>query len=171
MTLSQGILSAAACGWLFIGCGFSSPNPADDFQPKPSAIGKAKYKVSVRTAGGDIQNFESELVHRIYYRAAEFSALQADWPASLHKNLKGTPEYDTLGKPMGVRIVATFGRTSKDLLGFKIGDLITAAGTTHVSSLDQLDVFLKQLSDKKLASITLVRNGQPHKILYYLEKN
>lgn len=140
-------------------------------QPKESKIGKSNYKVSVRTDGGDIKNFETALVHRMYYKPAELDALKHDWPDSFSKQLKGTPEFDTLGKLMGVRIVATSGASSKEMLGFKLGDLITAAGTTHIGSLDQLDTVLSDLSAKRQASITLVRNGQPHKILYYLEKH
>lgn len=110
-------------------------------------------------------------MHRVYVDRLELTQLQSGWPASVKSKLQGETEFDHRGVPMGVRIVASRSEAGREVLGFKVGDLITAAGTRHLRSVEELETVLEELAERRQASATLVRDGRPHKILYYLGRN
>lgn len=131
--------------------------------------GPNKYTVSVATSEGPVQNFEQRLVHRKTLPQAFVEPLRVSAGHQLSKYFSAQAELDQLGNAAGLRIVSILDRTARDTLGLQLGDLITAVGTSHVASVKDFARVFEYLHQNRQASITLVRNGKPHKVFYYLQ--
>ena len=134
-------------------------------KPEVERLGEG-YKVSVRTGGQDVSNFSEQLVHRILLSRSDFDSLVKDWPQGLPFTSKS--EYDMRGNPSGLRITKV-GSKQGPHLGLQQKDLVTAVGTTHTFTTRDMWQLFRELSISREATLTLVRQGKPHKILYNLQ--
>ncbi|MCB0324678.1 MAG: hypothetical protein KDD69_13945, partial [Bdellovibrionales bacterium] len=58
--------------------------------------------------------------------------------------------------------------SGKAFIGLQENDVLTAVGIRLVKRNQDLQALFADLQRDKQATLTLERNGQPHKILYYL---
>jgi hypothetical protein len=129
------------------------------------------FRVSVSSDGQPVTDFTQKLVHRITLSKSDLKRL-AQSSNSQSVPFKGNLERDQQGKIAGLRITEI--RTPEVLptLGLEDGDLLTAIGKKQprsLSDLAQLALELASLTAKdKTSSITVVRRGRPHKIIYSL---
>jgi hypothetical protein len=119
--------------------------------PKPEIISS---KVTVTTAGKQIDDFNNEFVHR-----AEISKAQLD--RLINGNLTANA-IDQSGKTMGLQAVVDIPG-----LSLKSGDILTAIGTKVIREGDSLALLKTQLQNKE-SSITFLRLGRAHKTLIKL---
>jgi len=123
------------------------------------------YRVSVYSDGKEVKDFNSALVDRLILSRQAMEILSSKQSAI---PLSGRPERDNRGQSSGVRITAGENPKGLAMFGFREKDLLTAVGTRRAQSIDDLRYIMPALEKEKMASVTLERNGKPHKILYYL---
>ena len=161
---SSWLLGSLPWGVLFV-CLLFALTACTSKKPPQIERGGEGYKVSVKSDGKEVKNFSQQLVHRVSLSRSEFDALIDDWPKGLPFNSKS--EYDSRGKPSGLRITQMRSATSPHM-GLQKADLVTAVGTTHTYKTRDVWQLFRQLSISREATLTLVRQGKPHKILYVL---
>ena len=145
--------------WLLCSCTAAAP------QPKYQIEREHDYKVSVYQDGKEVKNFQAPLVQRVDISNAMLNAL-AKAPGDLQFN--GVREKDNRGKISGLRIHAGKGAQAVSALGLKEKDLVTAVGQKRVQQMEDFRFLAKELNETKTSSLTLEREGKPHKILYYI---
>ncbi len=158
------LLLASCCLFSFSACALLQPKSSSELQHKRTG----EFKVSVSTDGEDVSNFKTPLVHRVSvtpqelrrYLSAERNALVLPFQARKVRDLKGGVK--------GIRVVKIISG-KRTALGLLENDLLTAVGRKHLSGLQDLGKLFSQLQTEKQASLTLEREGKPHKILYYLD--
>jgi hypothetical protein len=143
--------------------GESRPDPAWDVQ------GDHQFKVSVYSGGKEVKDFNTQLIHRVDISPEQLKRVFGADDRQLRLPFTGTGEKDRFGKIAGVRV----GRFQSpeggpQAFGLKNQDLITAIGVQRATSIDDFRRLGKELSTTKSSSITLEREGRPHKILYSL---
>ncbi|MCB0360406.1 MAG: hypothetical protein KDD44_12245 [Bdellovibrionales bacterium] len=156
-----------------IGCAPTQPHPRFSTVERggfPAADPGSRYRVSVSSEGREVRNPEAQLVHRVRLTAVQASNLQTSWRKRPESIWSGTAERDSFGEPLGVRIEALVGDGATGDIGWRAGDLITAVGKLHTISTTDVGVLFEQLATTGSASVTLIRDGVPHKILYYVER-
>jgi len=136
--------------------------------PKPKA--ERNFKVSVSAGGAEIENFEQRLVHRVALTPQQLNILARRGPGTLNVPFGSIGEFDREGNSMGFRLVASRDPARYPNLGLRAGDVITAVGKRRASSVKDLwDVF-NAVREDGTASVTLIRDGSPHKILYSIRE-
>ena len=162
-SVKRAIASLLLCVILY-GCSISQ----DDETLRPQPLKGSGMKVSVSTNGTPVKNFQDSLVHRIDLTALELARFQNPHTQRLQLPFTAQPERDGRGKTMGVRIPK--GSDSKQVakLGLKPDDLITAVGRKIAHQTEDLSNLFVELRKKKMSSMTVERNGVPHKLLFYL---
>ena len=135
-------------------------------QPEKYEVRRAgDYHVSVYSDGKEVKDFNSALVERLIISRQAIDILnskQTQIPVS------GKPERDNRGQSAGVRISTGVNPKGLSMFGFREKDLLTAVGNRRAESIDDLRYISPTLEKGKVATVTLERNGKPHKILYYL---
>lgn len=125
----------------------------------------ARFSVSVN--GEPAAAYNSPLVHRVSMTERQL-ALLLPGPRGLILPFTGTVHRDGAGAIMGVQLSGM--RTGNyPVLGLREGDIITAVNTTPARQIEDISELLHTLRAQRTASMTLLRTGRPHKILYYLE--
>lgn len=135
-------------------------------QPEPERT--HRFEVSVKTGGEAVKDFNTSLVHRIILNKDEFNALLLRTRNKQNVTFVFSPDRDSKGGVKGLKVSRAEQRYAT-MLGFGQGDLITAVGKAQMKNQDPLRVLLNDFQATKKATLTLERNGKPHKILYYLE--
>ena len=136
-----------------------------------AAPGDGNFRVSVSANGAPVKDFNEQLIHRVIVNKKDLVLLSTSSVAG-SVPFTGKSERDHFGEIAGVRLTEI--RTAKVLptLGLQDGDLLTAVGKKHTTSLDDLKQLAIDLiagsATEKRASLTLIRRGRPHKILYSL---
>jgi len=149
---------------LLVGCAAKKP------QPKLELVrSKGEYKVFVTSDGKTVDDFSIELIHRISLTRQEFGQYMKDWPKTLPLPFASRNEKDSRGNPSGVRIVQVNKKAGLHGLGLQRNDLVTAVGTKHTYTSQDMWLLFKLLGEQQRATLTLVRDGKPHKILYSLD--
>lgn len=131
--------------------------------------GNVSVKVSM--GGERVTDLEKQLVHRIEISAKKLDLIKAEGSAELHLPFLLKKEIDQRGLVMGLKVFQSKNSllTLEDL-GLKERDLLTAIGTKILTSAKDFELFVKILRNRGELSLTLERDFQPHKILYYLVK-
>ena len=83
----------------------------------------------------------------------------------------GVSELDREGRVTGVRIVASKRGGNPALIGLREKDLVTAVGMKPMRRIEDLRALALDLECEKASSLTLERNGKPHKILYFISRS
>ena len=129
------------------------------------------YKVSVRTNGEEVPANSPALVHRVSVSEPQYETLR-----DLHRDgnvldvIRTRTERDRRGSVAGLRVLSVpSGRSREATLGLRQGDMITAFSTEHAQHPRELYQFIEQLREQQRVSMTVLRQGVPHKI--YLSKN
>lgn len=128
-----------------------------------------EYRVSVSKEGRALSNFEQELVHRVQVTQREIDAVLSKWPAQLNFPFSGVVVPSGASGVLGLRVVFDVSHTAGGFTwGLASGDLITAVGTVPVVKMNDLIKLVSELRSNRRASLTVQRDGVPHKVLYYL---
>ena len=90
-----------------------------------------------------------------------------EWPEKFTAPFDGIAARDGRGKVMGVKVGKVRPGALTDL-GLRQGDIVTAVNAKHASTVRDLGYLYVSLREEKTASLTFEREGQPHKILYYV---
>ncbi len=131
---------------------------------------ESEFKVRV-VSGGEVQrDLEQELVHRVELSKEDIRTALRSWPTSLQIPFSGKVQRDAQGELIGVNLSATTQTSMLPRLGLEDNDLLTAVGKKRAESIKDLYFLFEALADKNFASVTVQRNGKPHKILYFLQK-
>ncbi len=149
-------------GTLLTGCVSGSADK------EPEIVGRTgEFAVTVTSGGKELRDFSAPLVHRVSLNKQTVDEILKFWPKRLDLPFDGTAERDNRGKVMGLRITAVKPKRNINALGLRRGDLLTAAETKLIATpRDFIQVF-DALKQSGLGTVTLEREGKPHKILYY----
>lgn len=131
---------------------------------------RSGFKVSVETGGKPVADFSTQLVHRVVLTPEQIDTVMASWPDRLYLPFEAQPDRDTWGKICGIKVTRMKSDSNLPNLGLKLGDRVTAVGVSHTKESRDLWKLFDQLRRNSEASLTLEREGKPHKILYYLSK-
>jgi hypothetical protein len=156
-------LSAA----LLSACALSERDPALEATP---AVQQHRFRVSVASGGKVVENPSDELVHRVGLTRANIRAYMNSSKGTGNLPFTARTEYDSRGKPMGLRILQLNRESSLSFLGLKEKDLVTAIGPRLISEPQHILYLFDDLSKSKRSSMTVERSGKPHKILYELQE-
>lgn len=127
-----------------------------------------RYQVSVSAGGREIRDFSTPLVHRLSLPSRAVDQMLKAWPDRVDVPFDGSTARDTRGKVMGVKVARLRSTQATELLGLRQGDIVTAVNAKRATTVRDMGVLLNELREKKSATLTLEREGRPHKILYYL---
>ena len=164
--MKQNLLQNIFLAFAFLSCNASSPSKIV-IEPLTDSSGN-KFHVSVNTNGRELKNFEEPLVHRIILSQVELELLKATPQNKLQLPFQGAKEFDNNGKISGLRVVQLDPLSKLPTLGLQNDDIVTAVGLKLVSETSDLIELITSLQNTKQGSITILRAGIPHKILYYL---
>lgn len=126
------------------------------------------FKVSVQSQGKNIVDFHLPLVHRVALSRKEIDRVVGSPPPKLSE------DRDSHGGVVGLRVVDDpVGISLIDYLGLERGDIITAFGKEKPERWSDFTKMLTALierppTDTNPTTLTLIRRGQPNKVLYYL---
>lgn len=155
------IISAFLCAGVFVGCSAGSNN-------EPEIVGRTgEYAVTVSSGGKELRDFSAPLVHRVSLKKGTVAEILKFWPKRLDLPFDGTTERDNRGKVMGVRITSVKPKRDLKSLGLRKGDLLTAAEQKLMTTTRDFIQVFDALKQSGLGTVTLERDGKPHKILYY----
>lgn len=123
------------------------------------------YQVKVTSNGRVVDDFEQRLVHRV--DLPKQSALQMHQAIRQRKSLpfRANIERNLQGSISGARLQPPNSRVF-ELLGLLPQDLVTAVGKTQIRSLGDLQLLFSSLADSNEVSMTFIRKGRAHKLLY-----
>lgn len=161
------ILVGITCVLSALGCAPSASSLIERqpvVQPKPTG----EFKVSVAVDGKSVNDFSTELVHRMQVTPQEVKRLAATLPKRVNVPFGSVPEVSFTGDSVGFRLTPKRSSSESLTLGLRAGDVVTAINKTHPSSVLDFRELISSLQSDKRASITILRSGEPHKILYYL---
>lgn len=161
LLLAVALLNLSACSFL------GSTDPV--LEPVPAAKRDGQFKVSVSTDGKPVEDFKQPLVHRIRVRPAELRSISGAQGKAMSLPFNAKRVIDLQGKIKGIRVLNVRPPYGTQVLGLQNNDLITAVGLRHVDHPNDFSLLFNQLRSEKQATMTLERDGKPHKILYYLE--
>lgn len=125
--------------------------------------------VKVSVDGKSVDDIEQQLIHRVELKSAKVNLIKSGEGEQLNLPFLLKKEIDHRGLVMGLRVIE---RGNKDLsindFGLRDKDLITAIGTKLVASAKDFELFVDVLKGRGEISVTVEREFQPHKIMYYL---
>jgi hypothetical protein len=151
-----------------IGCAQGSRNQTARKEPNrldPHAEANP-FQVTVKSDGKEVKDSNASLIHRVTLSPTELATVgRLTKPESGTIRLKR--ESDNRGGTIGLRIQLASPEQAK-LLGLQNNDIVTAVGKTGATKLRSLEPLVQGLQAKKSETLTLIRGGKPHKILYYL---
>ena len=122
------------------------------------------FKISVSTQCKQVERPEEPLVHRIVLNSSvvhDFVAKGKPGSSSLAAGV----ERDNNGRLAGVRISSLTQASALARIGLKNNDLVTAVGKNKLKAVEDLWSVFDDLDSKGHATLTIERNGMPHKIL------
>ena len=155
----SGILFCTAC---LSGCS------AGGAKNEPEIVGRSgDYAVTVSSGGKELRDFSAPLVHRVSLKKRTVEEMLKFWPKRLDLPFDGAAERDNRGKVMGVRITSIKPKRDLKSLGLRKGDLLTAAEQKLMTTPRDFVQVLDSLKQSGLGTVTIERDGKPHKILYY----
>lgn len=128
-----------------------------------------EFEVSVKADGKAVSNHEQKLVHRVELAQKDLDQVMSTWPERLNIPFSSEAEKDVRGDVVGLRL--SWSGSALPTLGLQDGDVLTAVGKRHAQNLRDLSGVIFALENRELASVTIERQGQPHKLLYYLKSD
>lgn len=123
------------------------------------------FEVQVSAAGREVKDFQQPLVHRMTLSQDRVRFLHVDVIQRRALPFNAKVELDRRGVVSGVKIFPPKSLVAGEL-GIESLDLITAVNTKPVRALGDMQLLFKTLDEEKSATMTVIRRGQPHKLLY-----
>lgn len=136
-------------------------------QQKPSFHQTGNYIVTVVSDGEKVSDFNRDLIHRININSKQLDKLKGEINDANKLNL--TIDKTLAGEIVGISVVAS-DYALLETLGLEQEDLITAVNKTRANNTSAIQLFIPTLEADSKASITIQRRGQPHKLLYFLQR-
>jgi hypothetical protein len=135
---------------------------------------KRNFQVSVKQDGQAVTSFSESLVHRFALSLEDASLIFGPAPEHMNFPYALKPKADLRGGIVGFEVIETFETRARlesgmSSLGLQIGDLVTAVGKMRITHEQDLWHIYDLLKLKKQASLTIERDGMPHKFLYFLK--
>ncbi len=155
------VLLLGACA--VSGCSMMSLSDSEPIQSKRTG----QFEVSVTSGGEKVSNFHTPLVHRVTVSTRELDAFLAPDRKTILLPFKARKVRDLKGEVKGIRVVQ-IDSVKTNSLGLRDNDLLTAVGRVHLKQPQDMSLLFSDLQREKQATLTLEREGKPHKILYYL---
>lgn len=134
-----------------------------------TAMPQGNFRVSVTSGGKPVNDFQERLVHRVTLSKKDLAAIMPVPGRAPQVPFTGRVEKDGQGGIVGLKLTEV--RTSDVLptFGLQDGDLITAVGKKHPNEISDLSQIVLDIRKNSEATLTLQRNGKPHKIFYGLK--
>ena len=151
----------------FVACSTTEQTPFDGRIVRGDD--REQYKVEVYTNGRKLERVESELVHRVELSHSDVDFITANNSSSVPFGVRAVKEKDAKGEQVGFRVTALPQKGAIYDLGLKVGDIVTAIGQKTSPKSSDLTTLFPTLKNKGSASLTVMRSGVNHKILYYLK--
>ena len=128
-----------------------------------------EFKVSVTSGGKPVPNFQQKLVHRITLSKQDLTALMPVPGRGPQIPFTGKVDRDSNGGIVGLKLTEVRTNTVMPTFGLQDGDMLTAVGSKHVDDLSDLTQIAIDIRKNAQATLTLQRNGLPHKVFYTLK--
>lgn len=138
-------------------CSFSS-------SPNPEIQRRGAFEVKVKSNGKEVKDFQQDLVHRKELSRGVLAELQ-DYSKKAEITF---PHKDANGNFQGLKVKKATPPNVLSALGLLAGDVVTAFGMKRVEPDMSFMEFLLSLDALDDSSITLLRKGQAHKVLYLI---
>lgn len=132
-------------------------------------IERSSMKVTVKSSGVEVKDFNKELVERRLLSAEQINNILRFYPHRLVLPFEMIKELDSRGGIRGLKISKVLIPSEALSLGLYMNDILTAFGKKLAYSPNDFSAFLVELSSFGQSSITLERSGKPHKIIYNCE--
>ena len=120
-----------------------------------------RFKVSVSSGGRTLSNFNQVLIHRVQVSKSDLNSMYKKGIQSLDSKL----EKDLRGSVVGIRIENSRARKIFNLLE---KDVISSIGRLKISSVKDFWHIGRVMELEGKADITVIRNGQSLKFIYFL---
>lgn len=127
-----------------------------------------RFRISVAAQGEAVENPQQKLVHYIGLTSAQLERFTASDGVGLGSSRMVRVEYDARGEPAGLRVLRGGAKGDLGILGLEEDDLLTAFGKKSASSPEDFRQFCRGLLQRQRDSMTILRRGVPHKLLYFL---
>jgi len=133
-------------------------------QPRYASTGN--YHVSVTSGGEKVENFNHSLVHRVGISQASLERLESDFKK---KQKSSVVRKDLAGNIIGLSIAmdSWFLRS----LGLRKLDIVTAINKDKATEAKVMDVLFSSLRSESSATMTIIRDASPHKMLYFIQSS
>lgn len=141
----------------FASCGLLSSSP------EPGEIERSgHFEVKVKANGKEQRNLQETLIHRRDLDAETLSAVQS----FSQRTEIAEPRKDRQGGLYGLKVKKGLPPPVTQALGLEAGDIVTAFGAKRVEADMSFMEYLLSLGALEESSVTLLRRGVPHKVLY-----
>ena len=145
-------------------CAFASGCSLGSGAEIPEMQRSGGFEVKVKANGHEVKNFEQDLIHRITLSREVLAELQH---YSRVEEI-AIPGKDGRGTFQGLKVRKAVPPNILQNLGLQSGDVVTAFGIRNVQSDMSFMEFLLSLDALDDSSLTFIRKGQAHKVLYQL---
>lgn len=125
----------------------------------------ADYKVSVESQGKKVLNPAPDLIKRIRISSRNIQGVFGTAQKPKIPELSVARAFDGRSKVMGLEIAR--GTPVSDALGLQAGDILTAVGTRHIKTPNDLTYFARFFDKKQELSFTFDRKGIARKTILY----
>lgn len=143
-----------------------APNSHTDRKSVIESSGE--YEVTVSANGKQVKNHGRKLVHYVGIGRGDVDRIATSGQSGKFSAAGLVPEVGPDQKVAGLRVGQPRDQLELSRLGLQPGDLITSFGMQHPSTEGSAIEFYRSIGDSKSASLTLLRQGEPHKVFYSL---
>ena len=123
-------------------------------------------KIQVKSGGKVVKNPETELVHRIDLSENDLNPVLTGSSKLKALGFKAKILRDAQGGISGILLDLRAENQNTQRFGLQHGDLVTAISGKLIGSEDDLETMFQQLQEQQKLSVTVMRDGEPHKLLY-----
>jgi len=137
-----------------------------------SARSSRRFEVTVSENGKKVSDLSKQLVHRIGFSASELEDIFGTNSSEMEQSLSLRTQLDHLRRVTGLEVSGEGRKLTDEAreLGLMNGDLVTAVGLSRVKNTVDFWQMYESLKKQGSATITLQRQGDAHKILYFLKR-
>lgn len=127
------------------------------------------FQVAVYSDGKEVESTNQRLVHYFQVPAQVLSIVSREPNNGLNFAYSGETLKDSHGQIAGVKLKQKNDAYKLPTLGLRPEDVVRAVGKRPTKSEQDLRYLITLLESERSATLTLTRQGEPHKILYYLD--
>ena len=134
-----------------------------------AVVRRGDYRVSVYSDGREVKNFSQPLVQRVTLSSQDLLRFLSLRPEGFSQVFQTKVERDRSGSVRGFRLVAATEPSDYARFGLQPGDIVTAIGAKRAESVSDFSELFSGLRARGRSSMTLERNYQPHKVIFYVQ--